>query len=237
MPRPPSKNGHPRPSSAVATKRRGQIVDAAVAVIAEQGVQGLSLSEIEKKAGMARGQLTYYFPTKESIFLAVFDQLVGMMYQRIGTPGGPAAACDEASSWDWIRHLLAAILLQPPASPEFHCLQYTFLSQIGHREDFRRRLAQLYEEWRGNMALGLGQELAADSGADPRLVASLVQAILHGLAMQLNADPAAFDRAAMFRLCVDVLGGSFRLGGPKETNGTTAKAGRGRTRRGPSITG
>jgi AcrR family transcriptional regulator len=40
--------------SDVATRRRDQIVEAAVAIIAEQGLQNLSLSEIEKKAGMGR---------------------------------------------------------------------------------------------------------------------------------------------------------------------------------------
>jgi AcrR family transcriptional regulator len=49
----------------VASVRREQVVEAAVAVIAEQGIQNLSLSAIEQKAGMSRGQLTYYFPTKE----------------------------------------------------------------------------------------------------------------------------------------------------------------------------
>ena len=62
--------------------RREQIVEAAVAVIAEQGLQSLSLSEIEKRAGMSRGQLTYYFPAKEDILLAVFDRLLLVVEDR-----------------------------------------------------------------------------------------------------------------------------------------------------------
>jgi hypothetical protein len=123
-----------------------------------------------------------------------------------------------------VRHLLAMVLLRPPASPEFHCLQYTFLSQIGHREDFRKRLASLYEEWRGNLTHGMAGELANSPdppAADPRLLGTLVQAILHGLAMQLAADPTAFDREAMFRLCLDVLGGYVRPAGqPANSRGT-----------------
>src|SRR5262249_13140419 len=151
----------------------------------EQGLQNLSLSEIEKKAGMSRGQLTYYFPTKEDILLAVFDRLLLLLCQRIGTPDGRDAA--EAGGWEWVRHLLEKLLGQPPVSPEFHCLQYTFLSQIGHREDFRQRLATLYEDWRSHMAQGLAEDLAGSRSARPvapRAMATLVQAILHGLAMQ-----------------------------------------------------
>src|SRR5947209_18062751 len=109
----------------IASIRREQIVEAAVAVITEQGLQNLSLSEIEAKASMSRGQLTYYFPTKEDILLAVFDRLVQLTYQRIGRPEGHT--CESPSGWELIAHLLEKLLTQPPVSPEFGCLQYTFL--------------------------------------------------------------------------------------------------------------
>jgi AcrR family transcriptional regulator len=190
----------------IASIRREQIIEAAVAIIAEQGLQNLSLSEIENRAGMSRGQLTYYFPTKEDILLAVFDRLVLLMYERIGKPAGQG--CDPESGWEWVQHLLAKLLTEPPVSPDFGCLQYTFLSQISHREDFRQRLATLYETWRSNMALGLSLDVArrpAVRPVSPRAVATLVQAILHGLAMQKAADPSAFDSEEMLELCLDVL--------------------------------
>jgi AcrR family transcriptional regulator len=230
---PVSVNGKKPKRGDVAAKRRRQVVEAAIAVIAEQGIQNLSLSEIEKKAGMARGHLTYYFPAKEDILLAVFDHLLGLMCERVGTPGG-GDPCGQRG-WDWVRHLLAMVLLRPPASPEFHALQYTFLSQIGHRADFRKRLASLYEEWRGNLTHGMEGELADSSdppAADPRLLATLVQAILHGLAMQLAADPTAFDREAMYRLCLDVLGNYVRPAGqPVNSRGTHAARQRSRPQR------
>src|SRR5262245_17917144 len=87
--------------------RRGQIVEAAVAVITEQGIQGLSLSEIEKKAGMSRGQLTYYFKAKEDILLAVFDRLLQLLYERVGREAQESGAspCDMPG-WQWARHVL-----------------------------------------------------------------------------------------------------------------------------------
>jgi AcrR family transcriptional regulator len=193
----------------VASVRRTQIVEAAVAVITEQGLQNLSLSEIEKKAGMSRGQLTYYFRAKEEILLAVFDYLVMQIHLRIGTPKGESASCEDVQSgWAWIQHLFTALLAHPPVSPEFSCLQYTFLSQIAHREDFRERLATLYGMWRSNMAQGIGADHLRDVSlrdVPPRTMASLVQAMMHGLTMQLAADPNAFDRQEMLNLCLDLL--------------------------------
>jgi AcrR family transcriptional regulator len=188
----------------IARIRRQQIVEAAVAVIAEQGLQHLSLSEIESKVGMSRGQLTYYFKTKEAILLAVFDRLVELMCQQHGEGGGPAWKPD---TWqELVRWVLGKILEQPPAHPEFGCLQYTFLSQIGHRADYRRRLATLYEDWRGQLAeLVARPRPAACRRYSARGVGSLIQAIFHGLAIQCAADPQAFDREEMARLCMDVL--------------------------------
>src|SRR5712691_10282356 len=133
--------------------RRQQIVEAAGAVIAEQGLQHLSLSEIEKKVGMSRGQLTYYFKTKEAILLAVFDRLLELMCQEHGEADGRGKPACVFDNWeDFVQRLMQPILQAAPHHPEFQCLQYTFLSQISHRADFRRRLARLYEEWRSHLA-------------------------------------------------------------------------------------
>src|SRR5438552_9630277 len=126
----------------IARTRRASIVEAAVSVIAEKGLQGLSLSQIEKKAKMSRGQLTYYFKAKEDILLAVFDRMLEMMRQRARADAThPAAALCDVPGWERLRGFLTWFVLTPPNDPAFHALQHTFLSQIGHREDFRRRLA------------------------------------------------------------------------------------------------
>jgi AcrR family transcriptional regulator len=212
--------------------RREQIVEAAVAVIAERGLQHLSLSAVEQRAGMSRGQLTYYFPAKEDILLAVFDRLLALTYERIGHPAGAEGNACEAGPREWIAHLLRTVLRQPPANPEFSALQYTFLAQIGHREDFRRRLAQLYEEWRGNMAGGFAAEFAAwgtPPRFSPRALATFFQALLHGLSMQRDADPGCYDLSEMVGLCLDVLSSYLQPPTPGDGNGrppatTTASA-------------
>jgi AcrR family transcriptional regulator len=206
-------------TSEIAALRREQIIEAALAVINEQGLQNLSLSEIEKKADMSRGQLTYYFPTKESILLAVFDRHLQLMYQRLGSPqvlnhDGPC----EPGGWDWIQHLLKAVLTDPPANKEIGCLQYTFLAQINHREDFRAKLVWLFGEWRNYMTQGLAADLEKSPPirpVSPRAVATLVQAILHGLRVQAAVEPQAFSGPEILDLCLDMLG-SY-LWGPVQT--------------------
>jgi len=167
---------------------------------------------------MARGQLTYYYKTKEDILLAVFDRLIQLMRQRAtasNCPNNPLHAMPPG--WERACALLSMVVLQPPMMPAFYPLQYTFLSQISHREDFRARLAKLYGEWRKHMAEDFAPELAkkkVTARVSPSLFASLVQAILHGLAIQRAADPDAYDQEEMLNLLVDVLGNYLRSSAP-----------------------
>jgi AcrR family transcriptional regulator len=201
-------------TSRVSTLRRQQIIDAAIAVIDEQGIQHLSLSEIEKKTGLVRGQLMYYFKMKEDILLAVFDRLLEMMIAHAeagnGQTNGHSEFCGGAAGqgWERLEKFLTIFLLDPPVVPAFHSLYYTFLSQIRHREDFRQRLANLHGMWRVRMAENLAAEtplttIAAD--VSPRAIATLVQAILHGLAVQRAADPESYDAHEMLRLVLHIL--------------------------------
>lgn len=196
--------------SNVARVRREQIIAAAVEIITSQGLHNLSLSKIETRAGMRRGQLTYYFPTKEDILLAVFDRLLVLIVEHFSDGQDPWERDGIPNVWECVRRMLDSVLNAPPKfGSEFHALQYTFLAQIAHRADFRERLASLYAEWRQGMAAHW-HVTAKPAGPlankfSGKSVASFVQALMHGLTVQLAADPAAFDRTEMLELCVGML--------------------------------
>ena len=70
------------------------------------------------------------------------------------------------------------------------------------------------------MAEGMGRELTRHQPkrpASPRALASLVQALLHGLSMQLAADPDAFDGEEMLHLCLEMLGNTLPVSKPRGT--------------------
>jgi AcrR family transcriptional regulator len=198
----------------VARTRREQIVEAAVEIIASQGLHNLSLSKIEKRAGMARGQLTYYFPTKEDILLAVFDRLLMLLLAQVREGHQPPEAQSVPHIWDCVQRMFQSVLhSRPKLGREFHALQFTFLAQIAHREDFRQKLATVYAEWRQGMAARWEESCkpaaAAAKHVSGKTVSSFVQALMHGLTVQLAADPNAFDRSEMLTLCVGALAPLF----------------------------
>ena len=213
--------------SDVARSRRDQIIEAAVGIITSHGLHKLSLSKIETLAGMKRGQLTYYFPTKEEILLAVFDRLLALLCDQLAHKANPPGSRNPPQLWDCVQGMLEAVLRPGPEfGREFHALQYTFLAQIAHREDFRRKLAGAFAGWRDGIAAHL-----ADSGkagrrraknVSGRTVSAFVQALVHGLTVQLAADAKAFDRAEMLKLCVGVLAPLFTT--PPRPRGKEKKA-------------
>jgi len=213
--------------SAVARSRRDQIIEAAVGIITSHGLHKLSLSKIEKQAGMKRGQLTYYFPTKEDILLAVFDRLLGLLCGQLAHKANPTNTQGVPSVWDCVQKMLQEVLRPGPEfGREFHALQYTFLAQIAHREDFRQKLASVFAGWRDAIAAHWkdsdkpGRRRAKNVSG--RTVSAFVQALVHGLTVQLAADARAFDRAEMRELCVGVLAPLFQT--PARGRGKEKKA-------------
>lgn len=187
----------------VGRRRREQVIEAAVAIITGPGLQHLSLSEIEKQTGMKRGHLMYYFPAKEDILLAAFDRLLDMALKRAHESLGAGEGEDVPFSRR-LRFMLEHVTRVGPLNPALHALEYTFLSQMSHRPDFRARLARLHEDWRSRMADDYAREHPG-GGTPPRAVASLVMAIVQGLAVQLATDPGAFDRAELLNVLVQFL--------------------------------
>jgi hypothetical protein len=86
------------------------------------------------------------------------------------------------------------------------------------------------------MAEGLRADLARRPGVpkvSPRTLASLIQGMLHGLSMQLAADPEAFDGREMMDLCLDLLGNYLGIAPPAPTK-TAAKTKHGSSRAKPA---
>jgi AcrR family transcriptional regulator len=195
--------------SPVARKRRDEIVTAATDIIASVGLHKLSLKRIEKQCRMSRGQLTYYFRSKEDILLAVFDRmLVGMIREAIATAERSGVARPgEGAVLDRVRHGFGRMMDGGGADQtELHALVHTFMAQVRHREDYRKKLAAANAGWRQHLAA----DIAASAGPTPPAVppavtASILMALFQGLGGQLAVDPDAFDRQAVADACLRML--------------------------------
>ena len=161
---------------------------------------------------MSRGQLTYYFPTKESILLAVHERMLRRMIREFRATEGPKPMTGQA--WEVFKHALSVHLGLNPKHPdergkELFSLLYTFLSQMGHREDYRNRLSEMSRARQGMIATDYVQSVAKPLPVMPEIAAGLIQALIHGLSVQLMVDSSAFDRQAMFDACIQLFAPLF----------------------------
>lgn len=200
----------PLPSE-TAARRREQIVAAAKEIIAREGIHRFSLGRLEKQVGMARGHLTYYYPTKEAILLAVFDKMLADMKEQMPAEaekcGGPQPMTGRMS--EALPFIFSFSHSDQPGHRDFLSLVWTFFAQMNHRPDYRDKLASANAGWRQMLATDYAGSVPDPPPAKPESVASVLMALITGLDGQLAADPNAFDRSDMAALCIRLLAPLF----------------------------
>jgi len=94
----------------LAADARQRILDAAEEVFAERGYGGATTREIAERAGIAKRMLFYYFASKEAVYRAVLERVVGGMvgiHEQFRTDPGPVGL---AEAMEGITHFAAANL-------------------------------------------------------------------------------------------------------------------------------
>jgi len=85
----PRKRGRPPGESAQGAATRQQLYDTAIQLIAQRGYEATTLRDIASEAGVSVGLLYRYFPSKQSVIVALYDQLSGAFATEAAamTPG------------------------------------------------------------------------------------------------------------------------------------------------------
>jgi AcrR family transcriptional regulator len=85
--------------------RRDQILDAANALFAERGYDEVTIEEIARGAGVARGLVHHYFGGRKEVYLALLERMGGLREEELRPPVGRSArarVADSVSRWlDW----------------------------------------------------------------------------------------------------------------------------------------
>lgn len=132
-----------------------RLLDAAEAVFADKGYGGATTAAIAERAGLPKANLHYYFRTKEQIYRAVLDRILGLWLAAFdpASAGDAPAAVLEA----YIRAKIRLSREHPQASRVF---AREILSGATHIRgylvgDLRRWVERQAELMRGWIARGL----------------------------------------------------------------------------------
>lgn len=100
--------------------RRRAILDAARALFAERGLAGFAMADVAARAGIVKGTLYLYWPTREELLLAVLEELLWQWLDELDGRLDDAAApapprrlasivCDSLASYEPLGRLLAVL--------------------------------------------------------------------------------------------------------------------------------
>lgn len=99
---------------------KDNILQAGCTLLRERGVGALTQPQIAQAAGVKQSHLTYYFPTRTDLLVAVAEQVVSQTLDRIaaslvlaqaGAPGGPGGPMVPA---DWAQRMADVLLTGMP---------------------------------------------------------------------------------------------------------------------------
>jgi AcrR family transcriptional regulator len=168
---------------------RGRLLDAAASVFAKRGYRGASVEEISAEAGYTIGALYSNFSGKDEVLLALLEQQVARIAERI-----VAAALEAEDPADKLRAGAREWMAFVDEEPELYTLMVEFWTMWVRDEEQRPHHARRFAAVRAYIGR-LIQEKADEMGVALRLpaehVGAVVMALADGLALQHLANPEA----------------------------------------------
>jgi AcrR family transcriptional regulator len=189
------------PSSA-ADVRREQLLDAALAVIAERGFPETRIADVAAAAGISPALVIYYFKTRDQLLteairlcedrwyaegtrrIAEIETAAGRLEELVAMSTLPEAENDDQGSWViWLD-----LWSQAARHPEVAAVRQEF------DEHWRRTITELVTE---------GQRSGEFAAVDAADFAIAISALLDGFAIQSALSDPVVDNHRAFRLTME----------------------------------
>jgi AcrR family transcriptional regulator len=184
---PPRKQDKP---TFIEEARRKQIIDAAVATIAEIGYVNASLAEIARVADISKGVISYHFESKDDLIDHTIDTILRdlSIFVRQQVPRPPAAVQAQLEAY-----IDASLRYMQENRVSFVALVdlWASFTTVERRREYSQ---SMYDPCRSFLTTILEQGQVRPALAATR--ASLIQALIDGVMLQWVLDPEAVDLAA-----------------------------------------
>lgn len=160
------------------TSVREQIVDAALALVADRGIGATSVDDIAAAAGVAKGSVFYNFGSKSGLFAAIITDGVARLTQAL------RAAAEGRTGPEAIDALVTELLTQIRDHPDFAKLVATEIFRRGR--DWQESIGTIRRDAMGVFADAVRQ-------VRPASEASLAGAALFGATLVAGLDWLVFQ--------------------------------------------
>ncbi len=189
--------------------RRDQILAGALACFARSGYHATVMSDVAVEAGVSKGTTYLYFPSKEALFLALYEEWDCGLADRVQEAVGRL----DARSANSPRRVLLAVVLAVGAHVEDHAEACRVVMEASLMAADQPELAAAVRSAQARTDRALTDLVAAGVAAgewpaatDPVLQAQLIAATLQGLMARWHLAP----HSVSWKEIADVLAGCGR---------------------------
>lgn len=195
-------------TKAPGAERREQILTAAFDVAATEGLEGMTIMQVARVAGLSPGLVMFHFKSKRALVLAVLDHLIDTT-TILRVPPEVAAILEPAERWvALMRHEMKRYASEP-----LHVrLTFDFWAAGIRDREVGDRLRTEFARYRKAFLPFAASVIAAMPerfrGATPKGLATVGVSMIKGCAVQAMIAPEHFDIDA-YLLAVEGLLGSM----------------------------
>lgn len=176
-----------RPRTAPAAVRRRQLIDAAIASIAQHGISGVTMADVTGRAGMSVGTVSYHFDSKENLLVETLIHLAEehreLWFESVGSP--------THSPTEKLTALVDANFHPLICTRQKLAVWFAFFGERKYRAAYRDRFAAIDRE-RFEVTERLVGQIAREGGyerIDPAATTQSIECMVDGLWLGLMTYP------------------------------------------------
>jgi len=190
------------------TRRRAEILAAAAAVFDANGYAATTMDAVAARAGVAKGSLYNYFPSKHDLFTQVFTTSVAEDEKGVGAVlSKPVSVAEKLENYiDYWFHGLDRYKRIGGLILEF----WADIARDHRKGELAGLFRQMYRRWRDQLAGIVSQGVDSGelrAGLDPDAAARLIMSVMDGLTIHVILDISpSLDEALLAALKRGLLG-------------------------------
>lgn len=180
------------PQSRLQMLRRGELLEAAIAVIGEEGLSRLTLARVAARVGLSAASVNFHFASKDNL---LSDTLYAVVQEFHDTLSSVIAEHSD----DPLRALEGIIraIFEPPLFDHGKAVVwYAFCAESSRRDEYRELSVPRYEKYREQVS-ALFQRLSDEGRLYARLDVATTTTVFVGLLDSIEfdfmLDPESFD--------------------------------------------
>jgi TetR/AcrR family transcriptional regulator, fatty acid metabolism regulator protein len=168
-----------------ATVRREQVIRATYRAFIDKGATEVTLQDIADYAGCSKGVLAYHFHSKEEVYVALLEWLIGEIGKQVERNVGAASGAEAK-----MLALVNTVFLSARENRRFFLVYLDFMAQGLRHASFRSTNIAFYEMCRRVGAEIIEQGIAEGiyRPVDLEEAGTVLRAIFDGLAIQWIFD-------------------------------------------------